>query len=68
MTTLNLEQRKALLWFRKHQPTGWRANGPSHKAYMALIHYKLIQLDPKRTYGEPLQFVLTEQGRKALEP
>ena len=68
---MQLPERKALLWFRKHEPADWPQHAdqdcPSQKIFDRLIRAALIEVDPKRTRFGPLQFVLSDEGREALE-
>lgn len=71
-TPLRLDERKALLWVRKHQPTPGThyrdPDAPSRPVLLALIQRGLIGLWPGRRRYDPLTYSLTEAGQKALEP
>jgi hypothetical protein len=69
---LNLEERKALLWLRKHEPTTYpRFNDPdcpTHRVLVRLMHGGLIELWPGRKRFDPLTYSLTQKGKEALQP
>ena len=71
MTTMNLEQRKALLWFKRNQPTRYPRHAlvdcPSRKMYEWLVGERLIQIGRVKQGVDIFTFTLTDAGRKALE-
>ena len=68
---IKLPERKALLWFQKHEPADWPAlsdpDSPTRKIFENLCRAGLIQVNPKRSRFEPFQYVLSPIGREALE-
>jgi hypothetical protein len=69
---LTLDERKALVWFRSRQPTRWPVHldgaTPPRKVFDQLVIRQLIHLDPNRKRFSPPSYVLTEAGRRELEP
>ena len=63
---VNLEQRKALLWIRDHQPVLPPADKVAAKVRVHLLQAGLIQFDPNRKRFDPVTYVLTDAGRQAL--
>lgn len=68
---MTLEARRALLWFRKHQPATWPRHHdpdcPGASQRVALIRAGLIAFSPERKHYDPITYSLTAEGRKALE-
>jgi hypothetical protein len=64
--------RKTLLWVRKHQPVTWPREGdphaPRHGHLVKALQAGFLEFDPRRKRFDPVAYVLTEAGRKALEP
>ena len=50
---MSLEERRALLWFRKHQPTDWPRyrdpDSPSRRTFEGLVKAGLVAMDLKDT-------------------
>lgn len=66
---LRLDERKALLWFRKHEPAMPSLRDPAAPTYRMLarlVQAGLIQLWPGRKRYDPLIYSLTQAGLNAL--
>jgi hypothetical protein len=66
--TLTLEQRVALVWIRDHQPVMPPPNKVPSRVRVHLLRSGLIHFDPNRRLFDPVTFVLTDAGRRALSP
>ena len=68
--SLSLEQRRALLWVKKNQPTAFPAlnkqSPAARRALIDLVRLGLISLDPMRKAFDPPLYVMTDKGKAAL--
>lgn len=68
--TVTLDQRKALLWVRKHQPTPFGStkdpDAPKHDTMRDLARLGLIQMNPARRPYDAPRFCLTPKGNEVL--
>jgi hypothetical protein len=69
---MTLDERKGLLWFRKHHPADWPnlndPDCPPRVVLIRLLNSGLVSFYPNRRRFDPVLYSLTEAGRKALEP
>jgi hypothetical protein len=63
---LSLEERKALLWVKDHQPCPLSLNRCAPHVRISLFRRGLIQFDPKRKRFDPITYALTDAGLAAL--
>ena len=67
---VTLDQRRALLWMRKHQPTPYPStrdpDAPSHRTLSSLLRAGLIHFDPNRKKFDSPRFCLTARGNEVL--
>jgi hypothetical protein len=68
---LNLDERRALLWIRAHQPAvidTMTPGAPRGKLRHSLMERGYIEFDPKRQMFDPVKYCLTKAGEAALKP
>jgi hypothetical protein len=65
---LTLEQRKALIWIKEHQPVVPPLAIVPSRLRIGLAQAGLIQFDPNRRRFDAPRFCLTEAGLRALNP
>jgi hypothetical protein len=66
--SLNLEERKALVWFRTNEPASPDAPGaPEMKMRVHLMQRGLIHFWPGRKRFDPPVYSLTASGKEALQ-
>ena len=67
---VTLEQRRALVWVKKHQPTGFPStklpDAPKHATMRGLIRAGLLCMNPNRKAYDVPRFCLSPQGEQAL--
>jgi hypothetical protein len=67
--TPDVGERKALIWFRIHGPTGrYDRTAPTRSMRLRLLNRGWIELSRKRKRFEPMNYEISEAGRKVLEP
>lgn len=67
---VTLEQRLALLWIKKRQPTGFGSikdpAAPKPETMRGLIRAELVHMDPNRKPFDSPRFCLTHKGNEIL--
>ena len=70
LPTVTLEQRLALIWVHKHQPTPFGSskdpNAPPRRAMVDLVRLGLIHFAPERKPFDPPIYSVTPTGREVL--
>jgi hypothetical protein len=65
---ITLVEKKALRWYRAHGPAGISDPGsPPRPMRVHLIKRGLLCIDPMRRIGDPITYVITDEGRKVIE-
>ena len=67
---MRIDDRKALLWIKEHQPTPWSSlpGAPKRGVMTRLIKAHLVEFHrSKQRRLDPVTFVLSPSGKKALE-
>ena len=68
-TLISIDERKALLWLRRNQPSTWNASdAPPARMRLKLIHQGLVSFWPGRQRFDPISYSLTDRGEKVLSP
>lgn len=68
--SVTLDQRKALVWIRKRQPTPFPStkdpDAPKHEMMRDLIRAGLVGMNPNRKAFDVPRFCLTAKGNEVL--